>query len=38
MVAKMRDLQLAITNLRYFAGWADKSHGKTIEVSATSIP
>lgn len=24
------DLAAAIKNLRYFAGWADKNHGKTI--------
>ncbi|XP_017842840.1 aldehyde dehydrogenase, mitochondrial isoform X2 [Drosophila busckii] len=24
------DLTMAIKNLRYFAGWADKNHGKTI--------
>lgn len=24
------DLPMAIKNLRYFAGWADKNHGKTI--------
>ena len=24
------DLELVIRNLRYFAGWADKIHGKTI--------
>lgn len=24
------DIPLSIKNLRYFAGWADKNHGKTI--------
>ena len=26
----MVDVELSIKNLRYFAGWADKIHGKTI--------
>ncbi|KAH8302480.1 hypothetical protein KR044_007328, partial [Drosophila immigrans] len=26
------DLPISIKNLRYFAGWADKTHGKTIPV------
>lgn len=26
----MVDVELCIRNLRYFAGWADKVHGKTI--------
>lgn len=26
----MADVELSIRNLRYFAGWADKIHGKTI--------
>ena len=29
---KARDIPLGINNMRYFAGWADKNHGKTIEV------
>ncbi|XP_017478932.1 PREDICTED: aldehyde dehydrogenase, mitochondrial-like [Rhagoletis zephyria] len=29
-VAYNVDVPLAIKNLRYFAGWADKNHGKTI--------
>lgn len=31
--AKMMDLQGAIDYIRYYAGWADKIHGKTIETS-----
>jgi len=32
-VAKASDLRGTIDTFRYFAGWADKIHGKTIEVS-----
>ncbi|RDD40375.1 Aldehyde dehydrogenase, mitochondrial [Trichoplax sp. H2] len=31
-VAKSADITLSIACLRYFAGWADKIHGKTIPV------
>jgi aldehyde dehydrogenase (NAD+) len=31
--AKEFDLHAAISSLRYYAGWADKIHGHTIEVS-----
>ncbi|EKM54312.1 uncharacterized protein PHACADRAFT_196743 [Phanerochaete carnosa HHB-10118-sp] len=31
--AKGQDVQDAIDNLRYFAGWADKNHGQTIETA-----
>lgn len=30
--AKAVDLSGAIGTIRYYAGWADKVHGKTIEV------
>ena len=30
--AKTQDIQDGINNLRYYAGWADKNQGKTIEV------
>jgi hypothetical protein len=30
------DLQDAIGNLRYYAGWADKWHGQTIEVDISN--
>jgi aldehyde dehydrogenase (NAD+) len=33
-VAKRADIQGAIKCIRYFGGWADKIHGKTIEVSS----
>jgi len=32
-VAKAADLPLTIACYRYYAGWADKNHGKTIPVS-----
>ena len=31
-VARAADLPLTIACYRYFAGWADKNHGKTIPV------
>ncbi|PSS37837.1 hypothetical protein PHLCEN_2v305 [Hermanssonia centrifuga] len=31
--AKAVDISATIQNFRYFAGWADKNHGKTIETS-----
>uniref|UniRef100_A0A915D4X7 aldehyde dehydrogenase (NAD(+)) n=1 Tax=Ditylenchus dipsaci TaxID=166011 RepID=A0A915D4X7_9BILA len=32
-VAYSGDLQLAVSCFRYYAGWADKNHGKTIPIS-----
>ena len=32
-VAKAADLTLSIASYRYYAGWADKIHGKTIPVA-----
>src|SRR5207302_630999 len=32
-VARAADLPLTIACYRYYAGWADKNHGKTIPVS-----
>ena len=32
MDAANADLPLSIKNIRYYAGWADKIHGKTIPV------
>ena len=31
VLARTGELELVLTTLRYFAGWADKIHGKTIE-------
>jgi aldehyde dehydrogenase (NAD+) len=31
--ANMRDVAVSIAIIRYYAGWADKIHGQTIEVS-----
>ncbi|GJE94933.1 aldehyde dehydrogenase family protein [Phanerochaete sordida] len=31
--ARHMDVQDAINNLRYYAGWADKTHGQTIETT-----
>jgi hypothetical protein len=31
--AKMMDIGGSIGILRYYAGWADKVHGQTVEVS-----
>lgn len=31
--AKFGDLRASIDCIRYFAGWADKVHGQTLEVS-----
>ncbi|KAF8881185.1 aldehyde dehydrogenase [Mucidula mucida] len=33
ITAKTHDLAASIATLRYFAGWADKIHGKTIETN-----
>ena len=32
MAARHVDIDAAIKSIRYYAGWADKNHGKTIEV------
>lgn len=32
-VANTVDVQASIGHLRYFAGWADKIHGKTMEIN-----
>ncbi|EKM54313.1 uncharacterized protein PHACADRAFT_210124 [Phanerochaete carnosa HHB-10118-sp] len=32
-LARHRDVQNAINGLRYYAGWADKNHGQTIETT-----
>jgi aldehyde dehydrogenase (NAD+) len=34
-VAKAADLTLSIASYRYYAGWADKIHGKTIPVAGS---
>jgi aldehyde dehydrogenase (NAD+) len=31
-MAKMGDIFMTVQALRYYAGWADKIQGKTIEV------
>lgn len=31
-MAKIGDVDSAVVTFRYFAGWADKIHGKTFEV------
>jgi len=33
-VAKGADLPLSIAHVRYFAGWADKTHGQMVDVGA----
>ncbi|KAF8628143.1 hypothetical protein AX14_011265, partial [Amanita brunnescens Koide BX004] len=33
MIALHGDIQMCVTTLRYFAGWCDKIHGKTIETT-----
>lgn len=32
-IAKVADVPLVVNTLRYYAGWTDKIHGKTIPVS-----
>ena len=32
MIALYVDIKMCIDTLKYFAGWADKIHGKTMEV------
>ena len=34
--AKYMDLTMVVSCLRYYAGWADKIQGKTIEVGASA--
>lgn len=34
---KSRDVPMGISNMRYFAGWADKNHGKTIETNESKF-
>ena len=36
--AKAVDVTSAIATLRYYAGWADKLQGKTIEVYISVLP
>ncbi|KIP10902.1 hypothetical protein PHLGIDRAFT_115040 [Phlebiopsis gigantea 11061_1 CR5-6] len=35
--AKTQDIQDGIKNLRYYAGWADKNQGKTLETSEAKL-
>ena len=35
--AKKADLVNAIGTIRYYAGWADKNQGKTIETTETKL-
>lgn len=32
-IAKAFDVPQVAANCRYFGGWADKNHGKTVEVN-----
>lgn len=34
MTAKAGDVASVVVTIRYYAGWADKIQGKTIEVAA----
>jgi acyl-CoA reductase-like NAD-dependent aldehyde dehydrogenase len=36
-IAKMADIGGSISTLRYYAGWADKVHGQTIEVRSDPV-
>ena len=36
-VAKAADVALTVANLRYWAGWADKNHGKVIPIRGDYI-
>ena len=36
-MARFVDVRGTINTLRYYAGWADKIHGKTIEVRVGRI-
>jgi acyl-CoA reductase-like NAD-dependent aldehyde dehydrogenase len=31
-IARAADLTLSIAHVRYYAGWADKTHGQTVDV------
>ena len=33
MIALHLDMAMCVSVLKYYAGWSDKIHGKTIEVS-----
>ena len=35
--AKNADLQMSISTIRYYAGWADKIKGSTIETSLDKV-
>ncbi|KAI0319931.1 aldehyde dehydrogenase [Amylostereum chailletii] len=35
--AKNADVNMSIATIRYFAGWSDKHHGKTIETSEAKL-
>ena len=37
MAAKMFDITMAINNMRYFAGWADKNSGQMFEAGVLSF-
>src|SRR5574343_196457 len=32
-IAKIADIPLVVNTLRYYAGWADKIHGKTLPIA-----
>ncbi len=38
MFARMGDVSLAVSYVRYIAGWATKIHGKTIEATIPFVP
>ena len=35
--ARYGDIAIVVASLRYYAGWADKVQGKTIEVSTITL-
>nr|ALG75774.1 aldehyde dehydrogenase 4 [Tricholoma vaccinum] len=35
--ANTKDVEISIMNIRYFAGWADKIHGQTIETNENKL-
>ena len=37
MIALHLDIPMCVSVLKYYAGWADKIHGKTIEVFTCSV-
>ena len=37
-LSKDADVTSSIPRVRYYVGWADKVHGKTIEVGAGTLP